>query len=166
MADLQYTDRGWPEDYDLILRALAGGFRIGMVPRRLLAWRDRPHGLSRTDGRYSVESFTACKAYHLAQGLLSSTDRYVLWGYGGTGRMMRRALAGHGKTPSHIIEVKLVPHRSANPWRAGRADVVAAVVSGTPIVVVGRARRSTSAEIRQELAAMASSKDGTSSCTA
>jgi len=32
-----YRARGWPEDYDLVLRLLAAGHEIGIVPRRLLA---------------------------------------------------------------------------------------------------------------------------------
>lgn len=106
IADLGYCDRGWPEDYDLVLRAIAAGHRIGVVPRRLLAWRDRPDGMSRRDPRYTIDQFTACKAHYLTRGFLSAVDTYVLWGYGGTGRKLRRALAAHGKRPSRIIEVK------------------------------------------------------------
>jgi hypothetical protein len=40
LVDLGYRDVGWPEDYDLVLRALARGLEIGVVPRRLLSWRD------------------------------------------------------------------------------------------------------------------------------
>ena len=106
MTKLGYVDCGWPEDYDLVLRALAAGLRIGVVPRRLLSWRDRSEGLSRTAARYSEQQFVACKAYFLATGFLAGTDSYVLWGYGSTGRMLRRALLTHAKTPSHIVDVK------------------------------------------------------------
>lgn len=106
MSTLGYADRGWPEDYDLVLRALACGLRIGVVPRRLLGWRRGTGTLSRTDRRYAIDSFTACKAAYLASGFLSGAPTYVLWGYGGTGRALRRALAAHGKLPSHIVEVK------------------------------------------------------------
>jgi hypothetical protein len=106
VADLGYRDRSWPEDYDLILRALTLGMRIGVVPRRLLAWRDRPDSLCRTEPSYDVTRFTACKAHYLALSFLSRVDQYVLWGYGDTGRALRRALAVHGKRPSHIVEVK------------------------------------------------------------
>jgi glycosyltransferase involved in cell wall biosynthesis len=106
MAQLGYCDHGWPEDYDLVLRALTSGLRIGVVPERLLAWRDRPDSLCRTDAAYEVDRFTACKAHYLARSFLSHADTYVLWGYGDTGRMLRGALAEHGKTPSHIVEVK------------------------------------------------------------
>ena len=153
MAALGYEDRGWPEDYDLVLRALAAGMRIGVVPRRLLAWRDRPDGASRTDPRYAVERFTGCKAHFLARGFLADSATFVLWGYGDTGRTLRAALAAHGKTPSHIVEVKTT--------RIGQQIHGAPVVPiqtlpalrGTRIVV-SVARAGPRAEIRGALAAM------------
>jgi glycosyltransferase involved in cell wall biosynthesis len=105
LVELGYRDCGWPEDYDLLLRLLQRGECLGIVPRRLLSWRDSTQRLSRTDARYALERFTACKAAFLAASFLSTTDTYRLWGYGDTGRTLRRALLMHGKTPSHIIEV-------------------------------------------------------------
>jgi glycosyltransferase involved in cell wall biosynthesis len=150
MAQLNYCDEGWPEDYDLVLRALSRGLRIGMVPRRLLSWRDRPDRLSRTDQRYGVARFTACKAHYLARQFLAGTDQYVLWGYGSTGRTLRQELARHHKTPSHIIEVK----SSRIGQRIHGAPVVPlsslAALRGQPIVV-SVARDGPRQQIRQEL---------------
>jgi glycosyltransferase involved in cell wall biosynthesis len=115
-----YVDRGWPEDYDLVLRALARGQRIGVVPQRLMAWRNGPNSLSRRDPRYALERFTACKAHFLSSGFLAGHTGYVLWGYGGTGRTLRRALALYDRFPSHIIEVK----RSRLGQRIHGAEVV------------------------------------------
>src|SRR5207249_1333668 len=112
LADLGYRDRGWPEDYDLVLRLLCAGHDVGVVPRRLLAWRDRPVRLSRTADRYGLDRFTACKAAFLAAHFLAATEAYVLWGYGPTGRALRRALLAEGKQPSHIVE--LHPGRIGN----------------------------------------------------
>jgi len=105
LSEHGYVDRGWPEDYDLVLRLLAAGHVVGIVPRRLLAWRDGPGRLTRTHGAYAQDRIVACKAHYLATGLLARTDRYVLWGYGGTGRALRRALALHGRHPSHVVEL-------------------------------------------------------------
>lgn len=151
-----YRDDGVPEDYDLLLRMLADGERLGVVPRRLLAWRDGPARLSRTHPAYSEEAFTRCKASHLARGLLADTRSYVLWGYGGTGRALRRALLDHDRHPSHIVEL--------HPRRIGQtihgAPVVApealselAELAGRPIVasVSGPGPRR---EIRAALAAL------------
>jgi len=91
-----------------------------MVPRRLVAWRDHPARLSRVDPTYALDRFTACKAAFLASGFLDGHSRYVLWGYGGTGKALARALAGHGKRPSAIVEV--------HPRRVGQC------IGGAPVV--------------------------------
>lgn len=148
-----FRDRGWPEDWDLVLRLLAAGRRIGMVPRRLLGWRDGPGRLSRHSPVYSLPQLMACRAAFLAASFLAGADGYVLWGYGGTGRALRRALARHGKHPSHVIEV--------HPRRLGQRIHGAPVLPpgalpalrGRPLLVSvsGLAARS---EIRTALAAM------------
>ena len=153
VAALGYHDRGWPEDYDLVLRALGAGHRVGVVPRRLHSWRDRSGRLSRTSRVYGIDRFTACKAHYLACGFLAHSPQYVLWGYGGTGRRLRRALAVHGKTPSHIVEVK---HSRLGQRIHGAPVIPVAALSGlrgSP-VVVSVARAGPRAEIRAALAAM------------
>jgi glycosyltransferase involved in cell wall biosynthesis len=112
LAALRYRERGWPEDYDLVLRMLERGEEIGVVPRRLLAWRMGETRLSRTSETYTIERFSACKAAFLARRFLASSPRYVLWGYGATGRALQRALRAHGKRPSAIVEVH--PRRLGN----------------------------------------------------
>jgi glycosyltransferase involved in cell wall biosynthesis len=100
-----YRDVAWPEDYDLVLRMLEAGERLANHPRRLLGWRDSPDRLSRRSERYAIDRFIACKAAFLASGLLAETSRYILWGYGETGRALRKALLVHDKTPSLIVEL-------------------------------------------------------------
>ena len=116
----RYREAGWPEDYDLVLRLLAAGERIGIVDRRLHGWRDAPGRLSRTDPVYRHDRFTACKARFLADGFLAGSERYVLCGYGDTGRALRGALAAHGRTPACIVDV--------HPGRIGNA------IHGAPVV--------------------------------
>jgi glycosyltransferase involved in cell wall biosynthesis len=127
LREIGYRDAGWPEDYDLVLRLLARGHAIGVVPRRLLAWRDGSRRLWRTDRRYALERFTACKAAHLAAGFLAEVDAYVLCGYGATGRALRKALLAHGKRPSRIVDV--------HPRRVGET------IGGAPVVSVDELRR-------------------------
>jgi glycosyltransferase involved in cell wall biosynthesis len=115
-----WRDRGWPEDYDLVLRMLEVGLDLDVVPRRLLAWRDTPGRLSRTSAAYRIERFTDCKASFLARGLLAPGPEYILWGYGATGRALQRALRGHGRRPSHIVEL--------HPGRLGQQ------IHGAPVV--------------------------------
>jgi glycosyltransferase involved in cell wall biosynthesis len=102
---MRYRERGWPEDYDLILRLLAADRKVDVLPRRLLCWRNQPGRLSRSSSVYAIERFTACKAAFLAEGILAESTEYVLWGYGATGKALRRALLGHGRRPSHIVEL-------------------------------------------------------------
>jgi hypothetical protein len=119
----------------------------------VVAWRDRPDGLSRTDSRYAVAQFTACKAHYLASGLLAGPGQYILWGYGATGRSLRRALAALGKHPSHIVEIK----RSRVGQRIHGAPVIppAALrdLARDPIVV-SVAHAGPRREIRRALATM------------
>jgi glycosyltransferase involved in cell wall biosynthesis len=153
LASLGYADVPWAEDYDLVLRALGAGHEIGVVPRRLVMWRDHPGRLSRVDARYEGPRFTACKAFHLARGFLAPGDQYVLWGYGDTGRTLRRALLAHGKSPSHIVEIK----RTRIGQKIHGTPVVAPEalvgVRGVPIVV-SVAHAGPRAEIRAALARM------------
>lgn len=120
LADFGYRDCDWPEDYDLLLRLLLGHESIGVVARRLLSWRDSPQRLSRTSARYTLERFTACKAAFLAASFLVTTDTYRLWGYGDTGKALRRALLVYNKTPSHIVEI--------HPGRLGQR------IHGAPVI--------------------------------
>jgi glycosyltransferase involved in cell wall biosynthesis len=99
-----YRDCAWPEDYDWVLRVLESGLALGTVAEPLLEWRDTPGRLSRTSERYSVDRFVTCKAHFLANHWLRHRERYVLWGYGDTGRSLARALATFGKMPSMILE--------------------------------------------------------------
>jgi len=130
-----YRQQGWPEDYDLLLRLLAAGHEVGVVPRRLLCWRDSPRRLSRTSPAYGLDRFTACKASFLAAGFLGTRETYGLWGYGETGRALRRVLLEHGKQPAFIVEL--------HPGRLGKLIHGAPVISpqelrsrrGLPIVV-------------------------------
>ena len=91
-----YRDRGWPEDYDLILRLWRAGGRLGAVPEVLLHWREGEWRLSRTHPSYSQEAFRRCKAHHLAASLLRERDGVVVWGAGPTGKLFARALEGEG----------------------------------------------------------------------
>lgn len=153
LVELGYRDCGWPEDYDLMLRLVTGGYGVGMVPQRLLSWRDHPGRLSRRNLLYALERFTACKAAFLASHFLAATHTYVLWGYGSTGKALRRALLAHGKVPSYIVEL--------HPRRLGKRIHGAPVVSPEQLVHLPRcpivasvAGEQARGEIRQALVDM------------
>jgi len=111
-----------------VLRLLAAGCELGTVPRRLVAWRHGPHRLSQRSAVYAPDRFTACKAHHLARGLLARAARYWLWGYGGTGRALAKALRAHGRHPDAIVE--LHPRRIGQ--RIQGARVIAPKDLGAP----------------------------------
>jgi glycosyltransferase involved in cell wall biosynthesis len=119
LAELGYRDQLWPEDYDLLLRLLEAGHRVGVVPRRLLHWRDGASRLSRCSERYSIAAFVECKAEFLARGFLAREERYLLWGFGDTGKALAQALSLRGKHPAAIIE--LHPRRLGQLIRGVRA---------------------------------------------
>lgn len=118
LARFPYRECGWPEDYDLLLRLDAAGHRLGVVPRRLLGWRDSPARLSRTHPSCEIDVFARCKASFLADGFLATHERYTLWGYGATGRALHRALQAYGKTMAYLIEMH--PGRIGNRIHGAR----------------------------------------------
>jgi glycosyltransferase involved in cell wall biosynthesis len=120
LSSLGYRDPGWPEDYDLFLRLWRSDAVLGVLPRRRLGWRDHPARLTHTSSRYSIDRFRACKAHHLARSFLAAADRYILWGYGGTGRGLRRELERQGKLAARIVEV--------HPGRLGNR------IHGAPVI--------------------------------
>ena len=126
----RYRDGAWPEDYDLLLRTLGDGLQWGVVPERLLGWRDHDGRLWRRHPRYAPASFYACKAHFLARGPLARSATYGLWGYGETGKALRRELAAHGKRPAFIVEL--------HPRRLGERIHGAPVVAPTALASLPR----------------------------
>jgi GT2 family glycosyltransferase len=122
LATLRYRDRGWPEDYDLMLRLLRDGPVVGTVPQRLIGWRDGPTRVSRTDPRFGLDRFTACRAWHLSRDFLTDAPEYLLWGHGATGKALRRELETLGHRPKAIVEV--------HPRRIGNR------IAGAPVVPI------------------------------
>jgi glycosyltransferase involved in cell wall biosynthesis len=93
-----YRDRGWPEDYDLLLRLWEAGGRLARVPDVLLHWRERPGSLHRTHPAYLPAAFVRCKVHYLRRTLLRDRDGAVVWGAGPVGKAFARALL-EAKTP-------------------------------------------------------------------
>lgn len=107
-----YQDHGWPEDYDLWLRMYLAGAVFAKIPEVLLAWRDHPRRITRTDRRYSIENFLRAKAHYLARGPLMGRDGVIVWGAGMMGRRL-------GKQLQHR-DVPLVAFVDIDPKKIGR----------------------------------------------
>jgi len=87
-----YRANGWPEDYDLVLRLHVAGRRLANVPRVLHFWREGDNRVSRTDPRYSADSFRLCKLHYLRESVLKDHDSVNIWGAGRVGKGFARAL--------------------------------------------------------------------------
>lgn len=123
-----YRDfRGCPEDYDLLLRFAAAGWRIGGVGRVLHAWCEHPERSSRMDPRYCTESFLRLKLHHLIEMRLDGGSRPVsLCGAGPVGKAWLKALQAAGVPVRFLLEV--------NPRKLGKK------IHGVPVVRAGDLR--------------------------
>jgi len=100
-----YADPGWPEDYDLYLRADAQGMRMGKPDEVLLRWRDHEARLTRSDERYNLKRFQAAKAHYLAAHRLCGKEPVIIWGAGPSGRLMHDLLVEEGVSVLGFLEV-------------------------------------------------------------
>ncbi len=100
-----YRDRGWPEDYDLLLRLHRAGRRLANVPGALLRWRITPGRLSMRSEAYSPAAFRRCKVHHLCRGYLQPGRPVVVWGAGRVGKPLARTLVRHQVQPSAFVDL-------------------------------------------------------------
>ncbi|GAB4581356.1 MAG: glycosyltransferase [Anaerolineales bacterium] len=100
-----YQDHGWAEDYDLWLRLFLAGAEFAKVPETLLAWRESPTRLTRTDRRYAVENFLRAKAHYLLRGPLTGRDAVFIWGAGMIGRRLSKHLIRAGAPLAAFVDI-------------------------------------------------------------
>ncbi len=100
-----YADRGWPEDYDLLMRLWERGGRLGVVPRTLLRWREGSDRLSRNDPTYSQDAFRRCKVRYLLETLARNRDGVVVWGAGPLGKAFAREVQSAGGEVRAFIDL-------------------------------------------------------------
>jgi glycosyltransferase involved in cell wall biosynthesis len=100
-----YREGTFPEDYDLWLRAAAAGVRFAKRRELLLAWRDEPNRLTRSDPRYAAARFRALKLDSLLAGALARGRAAVLWGAGPIGKAWARELLARGVPLAAFAEV-------------------------------------------------------------
>lgn len=120
-----YEDPAWAEDYDLWLRLLEGGYRLGKVSEVLLDWYDSGDRSTRTVERYSQARFQEAKAHYLAR--LPEVKRLgvVVCGAGPIGKEMARRLRSEGIEVLAFLEI--------NPRRIGNQ------IAGIPVHDIARA---------------------------
>jgi glycosyltransferase involved in cell wall biosynthesis len=122
---VSYRDRGWPEDYDLLLRIWENGGRFRNVDRLVHRWRDHPERLTRTQPAYTLDAFRRCKVHFLRRTLLANDRPAVVWGAGPTGKAFARELLAAGTPLAAFVEV--------DPRKLGKQ------IHGAPVVPVERA---------------------------
>lgn len=99
-----YRELGWPEDYDLVLRLWAGGYRMAKVPEPLFHWRESPGRASRTHQRYSPAQFRRIKIHFLQRTLLAGGRDAAIIGAGPIGKTFARELAAAGTRITAFVD--------------------------------------------------------------
>ena len=120
-----YRDGEFPEDYEMILRWVSCGVKIGKVRETLFDWHDPPSRLSRNDSRYDMAAFHACKAPYLTRAISESgCDRRELWiiGAGRPARKSAEPLEQAWKKASGFVDI--------DPKKIGRN------IHGRPVVSI------------------------------
>ena len=100
-----YVDRGWPEDYDLLLRLWRSGARLAAVDRVLLQWRIRDDRASVRNEAYTPEAFRRCKVHYLLATLVRDRDGVVVWGAGPIGKAFAREVQEQGGTVRAFVDL-------------------------------------------------------------
>ena len=119
---MAYRDRGWPEDYDLVLRIWEAGGRFRNVDALVHRWRDHPGRLTRADDAYTLDAFRRCRVHFLRRTLLAGGRAAVVWGAGPTGKAFARELLASGTPLAAFVEV--------DPRKLGKR------IHGAPVVPV------------------------------
>jgi len=102
-----WRERGWPEDWDLLLRALGMGLKIGRVEQVLLRWRLHPRQTTRTSDRYAADRLLAVRAHYLAAFLHATAGARPVWvlGAGPVGKTLTKQLASCGLVAAGLVDV-------------------------------------------------------------
>lgn len=100
-----YLDLGWSEDYDLWLRMIQAGMKLGKLNEILLDWRDAPTRLTRTDSRYSLQKFMMTKVHYLMRGPLTDKESVIIWGSGMHGKRMAKLLIKEGAPVKAFVDI-------------------------------------------------------------
>jgi len=163
-------DQPFPEDYEMWLRWLARGARMGKTAAEVLVWNDPPTRLSRTDAAYSPAAFARIKAGYLMDWLAQNNPRHPhvwAWGAGRESRRRLEPLVERGLVVAAYVDIdprKIgqnvggvpVRGRDAVPqWLAGAAGLATALAGApeaSPFVLVNVGSRGARAEILAWLA--------------
>ena len=102
-----WRDKGWAEDWDLLLRAFERSLGLRRLPQTLLHWRMHPAQATRIDACYAAEAFLRQRAYFLARVLRDHVGSRPVWlmGAGPVGKQLARALVAENFTVQGFVDV-------------------------------------------------------------
>lgn len=116
-----YHQGDFPEDYALWLDLAAAGWRLARLERPVLALRDHPGRLTRTDPRYSREAFRNARQRYLSATCLRAPRRVALWGAGRTAKAWCDRLHAAGHAVDLVVDLSLRGRLRGLPVRAPEA---------------------------------------------
>jgi len=100
-----YLEGDFPEDYELWLRLIKMGARLGKHPDTLLDWRESDGRLSRNHPAYYRSAFDTLRARYLAPHPALHVRPVAFWGAGRKTRLRARHLIDLGIQPWRWIDI-------------------------------------------------------------
>lgn len=147
-----YRDMGWPEDWDLILRAHRQGALMEKAQGVLHFWREHPDRLCRIDPVYDQRAFIRCRCHHLARGPLAHRQNVFIWGAGPLGRKTVTALREEEISVDGFIDID--PKKIGRTVRDRTVYPPSFLEKHRPLVLGCVGKRGARYEIREALRAM------------
>ncbi len=102
-----YNASDLPEDYELWLRWLDMGVKIGKVKEKIIKWYDSPTRLTRTDIRYSNDAFYKTKSPFIADYIKKNKrdHKIAIWGASRISRRRAELLTEYGIESCCYIDI-------------------------------------------------------------
>ncbi len=91
-ATAGFNTEMYPEDYCLLFKWKAAGYKIASVDKITHLWRDSMDRASRTDDNYLDNRFTKLKVHYFKQIDYKPEKTLVLWGAGNKGKAIAKEL--------------------------------------------------------------------------
>ena len=103
-----YRHGDFPEDYEMWLRWLQAGVKIGKINSEVIQWHDSDGRLTRTDNIYSTEAFFKIKSYYFSLWFKTHKcfPKLLIWGASRVSRKNLDYLGENGVQIKGFIDTK------------------------------------------------------------